>query len=352
MTDAFRGFAASPPRRAAPALVPLALLGLLVAACSSLAPGEGSGAAASVPPSDEPVPDAAALTAYDPALALDVVEEAPVETTAEGIAIHDLGWASPAGGRVSAWLVVPAGGGPFAGIVYQHGSETDRDDLLDEAVAMAHGGAVSIVIDAPFSRTGTSRKNFLSNFGLAERERDMTAQAVVDIRRAYDILVARQDVDPARLGFVGHSWGASLGVILAAVDERPAALVLITGRPSWTGFLRAETEDWVRRAHERVGEADWQAYLALMAPLDAMAEIGNVEASRLYLQYGTADDVVAEDVAAELIDAAAGAAVDTYDAAHALDDEATADRVAWLVERLGLEPIPATALAEVGLPDE
>ena len=97
----------------------------------------------------------------------------------------------------------------------------------------------------------------------------MTAQTVVDLRRAYDVLLERGDVDPERLGFVGHSWGASLGVVLAAVDERPGSLVIITARPSWTGFLESESEGWVRSAHERVRDEDWQRYLGLMAPLDA-----------------------------------------------------------------------------------
>ncbi|HEX6475471.1 MAG TPA: acetylxylan esterase [Candidatus Limnocylindria bacterium] len=306
----------------------------------------------SASPSDVPIPDAAALTAYDPAMPLDLAEESPVQTLDDGTEIHDISWASLGTDRVSAWLVVPPGDGPFAGIVFLHGSETDRDDFLDEAVAMAKGGAASIVMDAPFARTGSSHKNFLLNFGLAERERDMTAQTVVDLRRAYDVLAERGDVDPERLGFVGHSWGASLGVVLAAVDERPSSLVIITARPSWTGFLESESEGWVRSAHERVGEEDWQQYLALMAPLDAMAEIDKVDASRLYLQYGTADDVVPEEVSAQLIDAAQGAKSDLYPAPHALNADATADRVSWLVERLGLTPIGPDALTEVGLPDQ
>ena len=35
-----------------------------------------------------------------------------------------------------------------------------------------------------------------------------------------------------------------------------------------------------------------------------------------------------------------------------LNDDATADRVAWLVERLGLSAVGADVLAEVGLPDQ
>ena len=178
-------------------------------ACSAPS-ASGDGTAAS--PSTAPIPDAATLTAYDPAAPLDLDEESPVQTLDGGIEIHDVSWASLGTDRVSAWLVVPPGGGPFAGLVYLHGSETDRDDFLDEAVAMARGGAASIVMDAPFARTGTSRKAFLLNFGLAERERDMTAQTVLDLRRAYDVLLERGDVDPEPSGlrrpFLGRLAGS------------------------------------------------------------------------------------------------------------------------------------------------
>lgn len=336
------------------ALLPLACA-ILLGACTG-APAASETAVASVteeivPPSfpAEPV-DAAHLTAYDAGLPLGLREEGEPREE-DGAVVHDVSWLSPFGGRVSAWLVVPNGEGPFAGLVYLHGSETWRDDFLDEALAMARGGAVSLVLDAPFARTGDDRRPALLAFDDPEAERFMTAQAVVDVRRAYDVLTARQDVDPQRLGFVGHSWGASLGVILAAVDPRPSSLVLITGRPSWTGFLAASEEDWVARERERTGAQAWDRYLRLMAPLDATSEIGNVDASRLYLQYGTADAVIPTAVSAELIDAATGARSDLYEAGHALDDAATADRVEWLVDRLGLEPIAPAILDEVGLPD-
>jgi dienelactone hydrolase len=320
------------------------------------APAASETAVASVP--EEIVPpsfpadavDAAHLTAYDTALPLDLREE-DVPRDESGATVHDVSWLSPMGGRVSAWLVVPDGDGPFAGLVYLHGSETGRTDFLDEALAMAHGGAVSLILDAPFARTGDDRRPALLAFEEPETERLMTAQAIVDVRRAYDVLAARDDVDPERLGFVGHSWGASLGVVVAAVDPRPSSLVLITGRPSWTGFLSTSDDDWVARERERTGAEAWNRYLRLMAPLDALAEISNVDASRLYLQYGTADAVVPTDVSAELIEAADGARADVYDAGHALDDAATADRVSWLVDRLALEPIPTAVLDEVGLPD-
>jgi dienelactone hydrolase len=342
-----------PPRRYRVPLLGFAFL-LLAGGCASNAsapPTPSPSPTEVAPPSfpAEPV-DAATLTAYDAAAPLDLREESEPRDEG-GIAVHDVTWLSPHGGRVSAWMVVPPGAGPFAGLVYLHGSETWRDDFLDEAIAMAHAGAVSLVVDAPFARIGDDRRYALTAFDAPEEERAMTAQAVVDVRRAFDVLSARDDVDRARLGFVGHSWGASLGVVLAAVDTRPSALALVTGRPSWTGFLETSDAGFVERARERLSREEWENYLRLMAPLDALAEIGGVDAGRLYLQYGTADDVVPPDVAQQLIDAAPGARSDFYDAGHALDDEATADRVGWLVERLRLNEVPAAILDEVGLPD-
>ncbi len=336
----------------------LLLLALALGACSGtgVSPSVSPASSASPIPSGDPsfpadVLDADVLTAYDQAAPLDLREEAEVQEH-DGIAAHDVSWTSPLGGRVSAWLVVPPGDGPFAGLVYLHGSETWRDDFLDEALAMAHGGAVSLVLNAPFARLGEDRRSGLQSYANPERERTMTAQSIIDVRRAFDVLLARGDVAAERLGFVGHSWGASLGVVLAAVDPRPVALVLVCGRPSWTGFLQTTTIGSIQRERDRIGAQAWDRYLALMAPLDAMAEIGNVDGERLYLQYGTEDDVVPTDVSAALIDAAVGARSDLYAAGHALNDEATADRVAWLVERLSLTPIGPDVLDTVGLPDE
>jgi cephalosporin-C deacetylase-like acetyl esterase len=333
----------------------LALMIVVLAACSGPAASASATAPASEPvssPPPTPAADATALTAYDATEPIDLQEAAAPKELDGGVTVHDVSWASPPGGRATAWLVVPDGSGPFAAILYQHGSETDRNDFLDEAVAMAHGGAIGLVVDAPFARRGADRKNFLQYYSLPERERDMTAEAIMDLRRGIDLLVARPDVDPTRIGFVGHSWGASLGVVLAAVDPRPTALVLLSGRPSWTGFLAGTRIASITRTRNRIGEEAWHEYIDAMAPFDAMAEIANVDATRLYLQYGTRDDVVPPDVAQELVDAAVGARTDWYNSGHALDETATADRVAWLVDRLQLGEIGPDIVAEVGLPDQ
>lgn len=186
---------------------------LAVTACGTQPPSDPtvpgtSSAAPSAPPLESESSSPSVMPFYDPDAPLEV-EERP-HATMNGAALIYLSYASPGGGRVSAWMVVPEGDGPFGGLVYLHGSETDRDDFVDEAVAMASGGAVSIVIDAPFARSGADRTGTLQDYFVPESEAALVEQTVADIRRAYDLLAERPDVDPARMGFVGHSWGASV----------------------------------------------------------------------------------------------------------------------------------------------
>ncbi|HEX7136981.1 MAG TPA: hypothetical protein VF219_04010, partial [Vicinamibacterales bacterium] len=90
---------------------------------------------------------------------------APLEVREAGVqdrgsvAIHDISYASPRGGRVPAYLVVPAGKGPFAAIVWGHwywenSPARSRSEFLDEAIAIANAGVVSVMIDCPVARSG------------------------------------------------------------------------------------------------------------------------------------------------------------------------------------------------------
>jgi len=49
------------------------------------------------------------------------------------------------------------------------------------------------------------------------------------LRRGIDLLSARPGVDPSRLAYVGHSFGAQWGAILTAVDDWGKAAVLMGG---------------------------------------------------------------------------------------------------------------------------
>ena len=97
---------------------------------------------------------ATAVSAQDPEMVrhFDYDKSAPLElktlgTETRGEAVvHDITYASPKGGVVPAYLVVPAKGkGPFAAVIWGHwywrNSEMrNRKQFLDEAIALAQAG--------------------------------------------------------------------------------------------------------------------------------------------------------------------------------------------------------------------
>lgn len=172
--------------------------------------------------------DSTRLFDYDHKLLLDV--KSAVIHEKNGIKVHDLTYASPKGGRVTAYLVVPPGKGPFAGIVFGHWGPGNRTEFLPEAMLYAEAGAVSLMIDYPWVRPAPWRRS-TRDLSQPELDRDIFAQAVIDLRRGIDLLLSRADVDAKRIAYVGHSYGAQWGAILSAVDKRMKTTVLIGGVP-------------------------------------------------------------------------------------------------------------------------
>ena len=119
----------------------------------------------------------------------------------KGATVVDLSYASPRGGRVPAYVVVPEGRGPFAAVLFGHwmmsGSPLrNRREFLEEAVVLARAGAVSLLIDAPHIRPDfVSRDDGLAGAVLSA---EAARQQVVDFRRGLDLLLARGDIDPKR----------------------------------------------------------------------------------------------------------------------------------------------------------
>jgi serine/threonine protein kinase/formylglycine-generating enzyme required for sulfatase activity/dienelactone hydrolase len=59
--------------------------------------------------------------------------------------------------------------------------------------------------------------------------RDWTILMAKDLRRSIDYLETRQDIDTERMAYYGFSWGAALGPIMLAVEDRFRAGIFIVG---------------------------------------------------------------------------------------------------------------------------
>ena len=151
---------------------------------------------------------------YDQKAPLDIKEVGFRDSN--GVRIHDINYASPKFGRVTAYLVEPSVKGKYAGIVFGHWGYGNRTEFLAEAILYARAGVISLLIDYPWVRPAPWRRSEPGE--KPEAVRDNYAATVIDLRRGIDLLQARSDVDSNRIAYVGHSTGAQWGAILSAIE--------------------------------------------------------------------------------------------------------------------------------------
>jgi cephalosporin-C deacetylase-like acetyl esterase len=277
---------------------------------------------------------------YDQKAPLDI-KESGVEQRGD-VSVHDISYASPKGGRVPAYLVVPKGKGPFAAVIwghwYQDGSPfLNRKEFLDEAVTLAPSGVVSLLTDGPIARPGFVRDpDPLSVSHLNDR-----VQQILDMRRGVDLLLARGDVDPKRIAYVGHSYNATTGAFLAGIDKRFKAFVLMAGNLSDQVDMKSkEFQDF----RKQIGPEKMDAYIAKYSWLDQGRYVAHAAPAQVFLQYATKEDFLTPDRAREYYAIVSEPkSLKFYEAPHALNAEARRDRIAFLVKELNLKsPDPAS----------
>ena len=227
-----------------------------------------------------------------------------------GATVQDITYARPKGGIVPAYLVTQPNASAAPAVVFMHWGLGDRHTFLDDALTLASYGVTSLLIEAPFNRPEASRD-----------ENADVVQAVVDVRRGIDLLTARKDVDPKRIGFVGLSYGAHIGALLASSEPRLRALVLSGGLGS-----NAEAEK-----------------NPALAPYDAETWISKPHSAPVFLQFARNDEFISRDQAGRFIKATSDPVIyKWYEGNHQFNAAARNDRDAWLSTELGFTiPDPA-----------
>lgn len=259
----------------------------------------------------------------------------------DGIGTYDLLYASPKGGMVTGYLVTPPGSGPFAGIVFGHWGPGDRTEFLPEAALYARAGAISVMIDNPWNRPAPWRKPQGQGLGEAEKDRDSWINAVVDLRRAIDVLVARPGVDAARIGYVGHSYGAQWGAILSAVDDRVRAVALLGGVPDVDAILVENDDPDIAGLRARHSKEELDRYLDINRPFDGIRYVPHAKPTPLLFQFARHERFFGDLAMKRYAEAASEPKeVRWYDTGHDLNDlRALADRANWLAPKLGMRSL-------------
>ena len=247
-------------------------------------------------------------------------------TVKNGVSIHDITYISQ-NKVVSAYLVVPAGNGPFAGILFMHWLDSsltaNRTEFLNEAITLAHKGVVSLLpqgfypwIEAPQN---------------VKHDCTFTIQQVIAMRRGIDLLLTYKQVDHHRIAFVGHDYGAMYGAVLAGVEKRVKTFILMapTARFSnWNVPFFLDTLTPKQRLD----------YTIDTASLDPITFIGYTAPAPVLFQFARQDKYVSLADLNNLVEVAGTPnTIKLYNADHSLtDDLSQRDRIAWISTQLGL----------------
>ena len=321
-----------------PLVVTLLTSVVIFAACG----GEGLATPTQASTPENPIPTATS-TSYEELLHLfDYDQQAPLdirEVSVEErycVIVHDLSYASPKGGRVPAYLVHPDGPGPFAGVLLQHGLPGGRGDMLEYARDLAKTGVVALLIDAPFARRMQADRG-ADPITFTEQDRDEQIQLIVDLRRAVDLLISRTEVDPNRIAFIGGSYGAAMGGLLAGVEKRIKAYVLTMGIGGV--IARAMVEDYSATSTlELLPKEQQEQWLSFMEPIEPINFVGNAAPAALLFQSGRRDLLIPVDDATRFHQAGSEPKqVKWYDSGHSPPFEAFIDQVVWLQTQIGID---------------
>jgi len=273
-----------------------------------------------------------------------------------GVKVYDITYSAPAGdrgaaigpngARVTAYLIVPSGKGPFPAVIYGHwcmpGSEKkNRTEFLDEAVTLAHSGVISLLTDHVRVRPGFKEDNSPMN----EQQAPVEVQEDVNLRRGADLLLARKDVDSKRMAYVGHSCGANAGGFLSGIDRRFKAFVIMAGYLSDEVFTKTKMFQEYR---QKVGPEKLDAFRAKYSWADPGKYVSHAAPAAVFMQYADDEPYMNVDIARQFLEIVSEPKkLKIYQAPHALNAEATQDRIAFLAEQLGFKLPDAKAVAAI-----
>jgi dienelactone hydrolase len=271
------------------------------------------------------------------------------EEAGDGYVRRRISFAAEPEDRVPAWLLIPAGRtakGPAMVCLHQttgigKGEPAGLGGLenLHYAHELAQRGFVCLVPDYP------SFGDYLYDFRSQGRHYDSgSMKAIWNNIRAVDVLESLPEVDPDRIGCIGHSLGGHNTLFTAAFDIRIRAVVTSCGFTAFHDYYKGNLAGWTSdRYMPRISELfdndpnrvpfDFHEVLAAIAPRSIFI---NAPLSDSNFENSGVRRVVAEALQAfEVYGEQDRGLVARYpDCGHDFPDDVREEAYQWLEERL------------------
>jgi len=162
-----------------------------------------------------------------------------------GLIQQKFSFATEAGQRVPGILLKrPDATGRRPVVIALHGTGGSKGNMLSLCRKLATNGFVAVAIDGRYHgdriTSGKGTEQYFAAIAKAwksGKEHPLYYDTVWDVRRLVDYLVARDDVDPKRIGLVGISKGGIETYLAAATDQRIAVAVPLIGVQSFAWGL-------------------------------------------------------------------------------------------------------------------
>ncbi|MEP1034791.1 hypothetical protein [Ekhidna sp.] len=267
--------------------------------------------------------DRKSLFSYDKSIDLGIKDIALEQR--ESVIIRDITFVGvPGTDSVEAYIVEPNGSGVFAGILWGHwlGHHTsNREQYLAEAVALASRGVISVLINTMWSDPAWYESRVL------EEDYGNSIRQVIEFRRAMDLLMSHENVDTARIAFVGHDYSGMYGAIAAGVEPRAKTYVFIA--------VTSSLYDWAFLANQPKSKYEYVRQNAVFELTDFVSQLkGSV-----FCQFSNSDPFISKIDGNIFFNALTPNAKEKkrYDAGHFMKGEdIISDRTAWLIRELNL----------------
>ncbi|MCI0515841.1 alpha/beta fold hydrolase [candidate division KSB1 bacterium] len=186
-------------------------------------------------------------------------------------------------------------------IIWLHGYGGNKQiDDLAFAILGPNLGCAFLALDAQYHGSRRESSKVMFSLDLIQ-DRYAFVQTIIDYRRALDLLEMLPAIDTDNIGLLGGSMGGILGALLASVDSRIKATVLIVGGGHWSEMMRISDHPTAPALRQYL-KGNFQAIDRLLEPVDPWRVIQRIH--NLQMHNGTADLTVPYSNAVELYERA------------------------------------------------